>query len=89
MVLAEAMFSRLPIVASDIGGVSDAVVDGKTGYIVKPGDVAQLQSRAFKLLSDVSLRNQFGDNAYKKASSEFSLDAMLDKYESVFRKVLR
>lgn len=87
MTLVEAMLSRLPIIASNIGGIVDAVDDGYNGYLVTPGDISDLVEKLRKLIYDKDERERLGANGRSKAVKEFSLDSMLDKYELVFKEL--
>ncbi len=88
MTLVEAMFSGLPIIASDLGGNSDAVNEN-TGILVKPGDKPELKQAILKLKNNPELREQMGSNALKTAKSNFTLDGMIDKYEKVMSDVIK
>ena len=59
----EAMASGTPVVASRLGGLSELVVDGETGYLVTPGDIAELHDRLRELLDNPRLATRMGDNA--------------------------
>jgi glycosyltransferase involved in cell wall biosynthesis len=72
MTIVEAMFSGLPVVASDIGGNSDAVVDGETGYLVETGNTVDLSLKLADLINDSEKRVVFGENGRKKALKEFT-----------------
>jgi len=87
MVLVEAMFAGLPIVAFNMGGVADAVVDGQTGFLVKPGDFGTFKDRALRIMSDPELRESMSRAALKKAHEEYRLDKMLDSYENLFKEL--
>lgn len=89
MVLVESMFAGMPVVAFDMGGVSDAVEDGKTGYLVKSGDTKEFGKKLIELISNSSLRLSLGRNAKEKAENEFRIDKMIDAYEGVFKEVLK
>jgi glycosyltransferase involved in cell wall biosynthesis len=89
MVLVESMFAGMPVVAFNMGGVFDAVEDGKTGYLVKGGDNKEFRKKLLDLMKDPSLRTLFGKNAKEKAENQFRLDKMIDTYESIFREVLK
>lgn len=89
MVLVEAMFGCLPIVAFNIGGVSDAVEDGETGYLVKSGDFTVFKEKLMFLQRDMKTAKEMGLKARNKAITRFSLDKMLDSYEGVFEEVLK
>lgn len=88
MTLVEAMFAGLPIVASDIGGISDAVVNNETGFLIAPGDKKALSTQLLTLIKDKELRDKFGYNAKVRAEREFTLKTMLDKYEKAIKEVL-
>ena len=88
MVLPEAMFAGLPIVASNIGGVSDAVIDNETGFLVRSGDIQGLRAKILELIASSDLRKKMGENGRKKAYEKFSQDAMVAKYEKVMEGVL-
>lgn len=87
MVLVEAMLSGLPVVAFNMGGVKDAVRDNETGYLIPEGENSYFKDRVLELINDADKRREFGLNAYKIASDEFSLDAMINKYQKVINEV--
>ncbi|MCP5035411.1 MAG: glycosyltransferase family 4 protein [Actinomycetia bacterium] len=70
--LMEAMGSALPVVATQVGGVSELVEEGVSGYIVRPGDPDALAGRLIALLGDHRLRQRFGDAGQAKVEAEFS-----------------
>lgn len=63
----EASAFGLPIVGHDVGGVSEAVLHGHTGLLVRPGDRAGLAAALEKLITDTALRQQLGDNGIRWA----------------------
>ena len=71
--LIEASACSLPVVASEVGGIRDAVENRKTGYLVRQSDYSDLASRISRLLLDPSLRQEFGDEGRKKIAKEFDL----------------
>ena len=89
MTLVEAMFAGLCVVASKIGGIPDAVLDGETGLLCKAGDVTELKDKLLRLVSDKILREKLGENGKIYAGKELSLQTMLTKYEQVFTEVLK
>lgn len=88
MVIVEAMICGLPIVAFDLGGVRDAVVNESTGYLVPDGDIEQFATKVQYLIDNNIQRKEFGLNAYKIANSEFTVDAMITKYKEIINKEL-
>jgi glycosyltransferase involved in cell wall biosynthesis len=88
MVIVESMLAGIPTVAFDLGGVSDAVEDGDTGYLVEAGDNESFKNKVIDLIEDREKRLEFGRKSKKKAEKEFTLDKMIDSYEKVFMEVI-
>ncbi len=87
MVLVEAMFGQLPVVAFNLGGVPDAVADGETGYLVDPGKFEVFKNKLVELKNDPESARKMGVNALNKAIERFTLDKMLDSYEEIFKEL--
>ena len=74
----EAMAAGLPVVATDTGGIREVVLDSKTGYLVKPGDIQALHGRLKDLLMKPYLRKEFGQRAISVLGhNDYSLNNML------------
>jgi glycosyltransferase involved in cell wall biosynthesis len=80
----DAQACRVPVVATAAGGIPEAVLDGETGLLAPPGDVAALAARAGRLVDDAALRARLAAAAERRVRDEFSLDALarrtLDAY---------
>lgn len=70
-VLVEAAAAGLPAVVTDVGAMSEIVIDGVTGYVIDPGDVAALARRLDDLLGDPSRRAEMGRAARRSAEANF------------------
>jgi len=73
MVALEAMASGLPVIISSVGGISDIVVEGETGYLIKPEDITTLRERLRLLRSDRALRLRLGTHGRKRVEERFNL----------------
>ena len=86
MALVEAMASGLPIVATDVSGSKQAILPGKTGLLVPPGDVQELGNAINYLLSNPDIGEQMGAAARLRANEVFSATRQaqdhLDLYSS-------
>jgi glycosyltransferase involved in cell wall biosynthesis len=69
----EAMAAELPVVASDVGGLAELVVDGETGILVPAGDEAALAEALGRLVQDRELRQSLGAAGRARAESSFDL----------------
>lgn len=81
----EAMAAGLPIVATNVGSVTDLVDDGECGFVIEPGDSAALAKALLSLAQHDELRYKMGDAARAKAVREFSLERMGRDYAEFYR----
>jgi len=88
MTIIEAMAAGLPVVASRIGGIPEAVIDGETGLLVKPGSVGDLSAALSKFLMDDELRKKMGERARKIAKEKFSQEKMVSGVLECFELIL-
>ena len=84
----EAMSAGVPVVATDIPGTRDLVVEGQTGYLVPVGDRAALARAAQRIIDNRNLATQLGQAARHRMAAEFSLAAMIDRYAELYAEVL-
>ncbi|MDD3486943.1 MAG: glycosyltransferase [Candidatus Moranbacteria bacterium] len=89
MILTEAMYSGLPIVAVRTTGVKDVVEDGRTGFLTEE-DREEFSEAAQKLIDDAELRRNFGEEAARTAREKYTAtvcgERMLGVYERVINK---
>ncbi|HEY0317903.1 MAG TPA: glycosyltransferase [Solirubrobacterales bacterium] len=85
MVALEAARAGKPIVASDIGGLKDIVVDDETGLLVPAGDGAALGSALRRLIADGPLRERLGAAAARRAEEAFSPTSLVPQVEESYR----
>ena len=70
--LMEAMGSAIPVVATQVGGVTELVTDGVDGFVVRPGDAEALADRLSRLVADPTLRGRLGRAGRQKVITDFS-----------------
>lgn len=87
LVLAEAGHIGLPCVATDVGGVSELLVEGETGLIVPPEDAAALAMALRRLLDDAALRARMGAAAEARVKQDFTLEGMVRKVEGAWERL--
>jgi phosphatidylinositol alpha-1,6-mannosyltransferase len=83
--LLEAQATAKPVVAFNIGGVNEALLDKETGLLVKQ-DSRELADAILKLLSDKSLRERMGHKGRAFVSSNFSWDVCTQRMLQVYRE---
>jgi glycosyltransferase involved in cell wall biosynthesis len=89
VVVLEAMAAGLPIVASSVGGLMEAVVDGETGFLVEPGNPSILADRIKELLLKDSMRKKFGERGFMRAKEKFPIEKTVSKIENLWKGDLK
>jgi glycosyltransferase involved in cell wall biosynthesis len=89
MTVVEAMASGLPVVASDVGGIAESVVDGETGFLIKPGDGNDLALRISQLINDPELRHTMGQKGLARAREMYGIGSMVQKLESILDNLVK
>jgi glycosyltransferase involved in cell wall biosynthesis len=85
----EAMCESLPVLTSDVGGSKEAVIDGETGRVVKPGDLNELIAALRELVTAPDLCRRMGERGRQVYLERFSFDLMYQKYLRLYRSLLR
>jgi glycosyltransferase involved in cell wall biosynthesis len=80
----EAMASGLPTVATQVGGIPEAIEDGRSGILVPPGNAQKLADALSALLRDAERRKQMGDAACARVSRHFSLKKQVQDTEKMY-----
>jgi glycosyltransferase involved in cell wall biosynthesis len=83
-----AMANRLPVVATNVGGITELVADKQTGFIVGPKQPSDLASALSKLIQSPNLRNQMGNMGRKRVEEKFTLKNKLDQTERLYYQLL-
>jgi glycosyltransferase involved in cell wall biosynthesis len=81
----EGMAAGRPVVASRVGGLAEAVLDGETGWLVPPGDAQALAERLTLVLSDVEGRRRMGGRAREWVAERYTMTRMATENERVYR----
>jgi glycosyltransferase involved in cell wall biosynthesis len=84
----EAMAAGLPVVAYNIRGCNDLVIDGETGFLVPFGDVHGLADKLAWLAQHPDERRHMGEAGRRRVEETFSLEAVLPQMMTVYRSEL-
>jgi N-acetyl-alpha-D-glucosaminyl L-malate synthase BshA len=83
----EAMASGVPVISTNVGGLPEINIDGKTGYLGNVGDIETMSKKAIQLLSDEKKLKLFKENAIKQAE-QFDIDKVIPEYEELYNRFL-
>jgi glycosyltransferase involved in cell wall biosynthesis len=87
-VFSEAMACELPIVATNVDGAREAIVDGENGFLHEPHDIDSMARSVLKLVADSAMRQKMGQSG-KKRVMEFDIGTSVDSVESTYQEYLR
>jgi len=87
IVALEAMIYGRPVIASDVGGLSDIVRDNETGILIPPDDVQALRQAMARLIADPDLRQRMGA-AGKQHVRNYFASSVVPCYEAVYRELV-
>ena len=88
LVAIEAMASRIPVVASRVGGLKFSVADNKTGLLVTPQKESEFAKAIDSILSNPEWREQLGHNARKRVENKFSWDGVAQQLDTEYMSEL-
>ena len=83
----EAMASALPVVASRVGGIPEAVQDGRTGFLTPPADPEALAAALARVLESGERGASLGQAGRERAIAEFSVDHMVNRYRELYARL--
>lgn len=84
----EAMQCGLPIVASDIPGNRDLIVDGESGVIAPLGDPAEIARQTYQLLENPERARQLGEAARECIATEFTVEKMVQRHAELYTSLI-
>ncbi len=87
-VFSEAMAAELPIVATNVDGAREAIVDGESGFLHQPHDIEGMARSVLKLIADPALRKEMGRRG-KSRVMEFDISTSVANLEAAYRECLR
>jgi glycosyltransferase involved in cell wall biosynthesis len=85
IVVIEAYFYGLPVIATRIGAFLETVMDEETGFLVKPGSVGDLATAFSRITSEKNLINDMSRNCFKEAQ-KFSTEKIYEKYLIAYKE---
>ena len=83
-VIKEAFYLKVPVIATNVGGIPELVVHQETGILVPPEDPEKLTIAINNLLDNEEARKNFANNAFEFINKNFSWDVLLEKYTNLY-----
>ena len=82
----EAGLMKKPIIATDIGGVSEIIIDGKTGFVVEKGNYKEYIDKISILINDEEKRKEIGNEEYEFVKNNFTWKVVVKEFVSVIKE---
>ncbi|MHA1374799.1 MAG: glycosyltransferase family 4 protein [Promethearchaeota archaeon] len=89
IVFLEANYFKVPVIGTKTGGIVEAIIDEKTGFLINPNDLNELIEKILFLLDNEKIRKNFGENGYKRVVEEFQWKDIVNDYIELFEDLLR
>jgi len=86
-VVLEAAARRTPAVATRVGGLSECIDEGRSGFLVDPDDMQAMADHALTLLQDPARRREMGDAAHRLISQRYGIDRCVGEFEDLYAEV--
>ncbi len=87
LVAVEAMLANKPVIASNHGGLTEIIINNYNGFLVAPNNDLELANAIQLLINYPTLRIEQGENGYKRALQEFSVESYVKKFEAFFDNI--
>ncbi|HEY0077651.1 MAG TPA: glycosyltransferase [Pyrinomonadaceae bacterium] len=84
----EYMAAARPVVATDVGGAREAILEGETGHLVSVGDDEALAARIISLLEEPERARRMGEQGRRRILENFSCEAQLERTEKLYERLL-
>ena len=86
--LIEAQAASKPVVSTDVGGVRDVVLDNRSGFVVRLGDVEDFQDKVARLVSDPELRGTFGQQGRAHVREAYAHTRLAADMDALYKQLL-
>lgn len=86
--LIEAQAAGLPVISTDVGGVTDVVLNNETGFVVPREDLKEYTNKLLELIDDETLRTEFGEKGKSEMLNRFTAQRLVRDMESYYRELI-
>ncbi|MFX0106325.1 MAG: glycosyltransferase family 4 protein [Candidatus Hodarchaeota archaeon] len=89
IVFLEANYYKIPVIGTLSGGIIEAIIDGKTGFLIKPNDINELIEKILYFYENPEKRKKIGNQGYERVINEFNWNKIIFEYISHFQNLLK
>jgi glycosyltransferase involved in cell wall biosynthesis len=88
IVILEAMASRLPVIATSVGGIQEIITNNETGLLIKPEDPDAIVEMVFRIYNDIVIATSLGKAGRAKILSKFNVIPITDQFQKLYSELL-
>jgi len=86
--LLEAQACEVPVIGSHVGGISECILDGKTGFLFEPYNIEDLKEKIKFLMNNPQIKEKMGKQARSWILKNFTLEQMVEKPERLYKSLV-
>lgn len=83
----ESLSCGTPVIATNVGGIKEQIIENKNGFLVQPKDINLMAEKILYILDREEILNSFSDSAYQSAKKDFSVETMIENYKVFYGEV--
>ncbi len=88
IVYLEANYFKVPVIGTATGGISEAIIDGETGFLIKQNDINDLVNKIIFLYNNELTRKEMGENGFNRVIRDFKWENIIQNYINLIRKLI-
>jgi glycosyltransferase involved in cell wall biosynthesis len=85
----EAMVAKKPVIATNVGGIPEVVIDGETGFLVEPKNPKVIAEKIIFLLKNPERAKEMGESGYQRIKNYFTLEKMAREHEKLYEELIK
>lgn len=85
--IVEYMAAKKPVIATNVGGIKEIIIDKKTGFLIPPKDYEELARKIILLLRNKRLAEIMGEEGYRRAQKKFSIENWVDRMIKIYTQI--
>ena len=87
-VIKEAFYLKIPVIATNVGGIPELITNNETGILIPPNDPKKLENSINKLLEDDEIANKISEKGYEFVINNLTWEILLPKYVKFYEDLL-
>ena len=88
IVFLEANYFKVPVIGTATGGMSEAIIDGETGFLIKQNDINDLVEKIIFLYNNELKRKEMGENGFNRVIRDFKWENIIQNYINLIKKLI-